>query len=77
MQEFAANVKYLRRKHNLTQQQLAWVVGVDNTLVSHWESGKRSPTAKGLKEVAILFGVDMQTLMDISIEDKEKHSDEN
>lgn len=77
MEALSENLKYLRRKHSLTQQQVAWAIGVDDTLISHWEAGRRYPTVRGLKELAILFGIDMQSLMDTPLDQRSNNNEED
>lgn len=38
---FAENLKYIRKKRNITQEQLADLLDVSRQAVSKWESGKR------------------------------------
>lgn len=40
-----------RRRKGLTQSQLAELVGVDQALVSRWESGKVKPNAESMEKI--------------------------
>lgn len=40
-----------------SQERLAERVGVDRTLIAHWESGRRSPDLEVLDACEVLFGV--------------------
>ncbi len=42
--EFNEKLQQLRKKNNLTQEQLAEQLFVSRTAVSKWESGKGYPT---------------------------------
>ena len=46
-----------RRRLGLTQQQLAEMVGVHQTRVSHWERGSRTPTLQQMDALGDLFGL--------------------
>lgn len=46
------NLKTLRRKRLLTQVELAKLVGVDHTFISHIESGRRLPSYAVAKRIA-------------------------
>ena len=40
------NIRQLRKKQNLTQEQLADKVGVNRNVVTMWETGKNTPPTK-------------------------------
>lgn len=62
---FAKNLRYLREKHNVEQTQLANHLGrKSGTSVSEWESGKYTPKAGTLNEIAKYFRVTMSDLME-------------
>lgn len=39
----SARLKQMRLKHNLTQAQLAGIIGVDRVTIARWERGKHEP----------------------------------
>lgn len=47
-------VRSVRRKKNLTQEDFATAVGVSQTTVSQWESGRNGPSLANLKAIAKL-----------------------
>lgn len=53
----AANVAELRRKHNMTQQELAEKLNYTDKAISKWERGESIPDVLVLKIMADLFGV--------------------
>ncbi len=57
-------IKELREDNELTQEQLAEALGVDNTLVSHWETGLARPTVEMLGPLADAFGVSVGELIE-------------
>lgn len=50
--------KEKRVQKNLTQQQLAEIIGVDRTLISKIESGASSPSVGVAKRIATVLGFD-------------------
>lgn len=49
--EFGAQMRYCRRRANLTQHQLGQLVGYHHSLISKWESGTRAPTARAVADL--------------------------
>ena len=50
--KFSQIIKELRKKNNLTQQQLADIVGITATGVSYWESGNATPNTETLNKLS-------------------------
>lgn len=59
----AANLRELRARRNLTQDQVARAVGCHESAVSRWESGTRLPPCTDIIELADLFGVSCDELL--------------
>ena len=57
------NIKTLRKEHNLTQEQLAEVLGVTAASISKWETTQAQPDLLLLAELAEYFGVSVDALM--------------
>ena len=57
-------LKELRRERALTQEQLAEHLGVSSRTVSRWETGSNLPDLSVLIELADLYGVELQELID-------------
>lgn len=57
-------LKELRRKKNLTQEQLAEEFGVSRRTVSRWETGSNLPDIDILIEMSDFYGVDLRDLLD-------------
>ena len=53
----AENIKILRERYGLTQQELAEIAGVTNKAVSTWESGKKEPRMGVVQKIADHFGL--------------------
>ena len=52
-----------RRKHNLSQEQLAEQIGVSRQAVSKWERAESSPDTDNLIELAKLYGCTLDELL--------------
>ena len=65
---FSKNLRYLRSKFGLEQMELAEKLGrKSSSSISEWEKGKYTPKAKTLAEIANLFSVDLDDLMNIDL----------
>lgn len=47
----------------LTQAELAEQVGVSETAISHWESGRKRPRASNIRKLAKVFEVSPQEVL--------------
>lgn len=56
-------IVFLRRQKNVTQEELAQVLGVTNQSVSKWESGICCPDIQLLPNIANYFGVSIDELI--------------
>ncbi|EHT8053731.1 helix-turn-helix domain-containing protein [Staphylococcus pseudintermedius] len=62
---FSKNLKYLRKKHDMEQIDLAKKLGRKSaSSISEWEKGKYTPKMKTLSELARLFNVSINDLME-------------
>ena len=63
MSIFGKNVRWLRRKHNMSQEDLSDKLGYKSfTTIQKWESGITEPTLGKVHEVANIFNVDITDL---------------
>ena len=60
---FPQNLKYLRNSRGMDQAKFAKAVGKSVSTVSEWESGKYTPKAGVLADIAALFDVKLDDLM--------------
>lgn len=60
---FGKNIRFLRNKQNMTQEDLGKVFSVKNTTVGGWEKGNSYPEFKILVEMRVYFGVDLERLL--------------
>ena len=67
---FSENLKYLRNKFNMDQQELADKLGRKSTsTISEWEKGKYTPKAGTLSDIAHIFNVKIDDLMSDNLQD--------
>lgn len=60
----AENMKKLREKFDLTQQDLADIAGVTNKAVSAWETGQKEPRMGAIEKIAQHFGIKKSNLIE-------------
>lgn len=58
------NIKHLRKKAAMTQEQLAEALGVTTGAVYKWESGKATPELPMLVDIAAFFETSVDALLD-------------
>ena len=59
---FAKNLRFLRRKAELSQTQLGDILGTDYNTVSRYEQGKSTPRLDVFTKLAALFKVNAEAL---------------
>ncbi len=62
--KIGAFIKELRKEHNLTQEQLAEIVGVTNRSISRWENGVNMPDFDLVIELTNYFDVSIEEFLD-------------
>lgn len=61
---FSSNLKYLRKKYGMEQVELASKLGrKSGSTISEWEKGSYTPKIKVLAQIANIFHVDLDDLM--------------
>lgn len=65
---FRENLQYLRRRENITQEDLAERLEVSRQTVSKWESGACYPEMEKLLQLCDMFHTDLDTLLRGSVE---------
>jgi len=63
-QTFAKKLKELRKKQNVTLQELATGIGSYKGTISKWENNKLEPNIEMLKRIANFFNVTVDELID-------------
>ena len=61
--QFRDNLLYLRQQRNMTQEQLAMLLGVSRQSVAKWEAGQSTPEVDKLMKMADLFGCSLDELV--------------
>ena len=59
----------LRKKRNITQEELAEKVGVSRQTISKWELGETSPDLNQAKELSKIFNVSLDEMVDNDVKD--------
>ena len=57
------NLKVLRKKNNLTQEDLANSLAVSRQAICMWEKGERMPKVSILTKIAKIFGVSLDHII--------------
>lgn len=57
------NIRYLRQKNNMTQVELAAKMGINQTTLSGWETGRKNPELGSLVRLADIFEVSLDYLL--------------
>ena len=65
MEGVGEKIKEYRLEKELSQPQLAKIVGVSNGMISIWENNINEPKASYLKALAIALGVSVDDLLGI------------
>lgn len=60
---FGLRVQELRKKRNLTQEELAYLVGVDRSYMGFIERGERNITLRRIAKIAQILGVEASDLL--------------
>ena len=65
---FSDNLKTIRKEKNLSQEELAELLGVSRQAVSKWELGDGYPEVEKLLMIAGKLNVSMAYLLDLKVE---------
>lgn len=70
MKKISSNIKFLRKKWNLTQQQFADILGIKRSMIGAYEEDRASPKMDNMKQIANYFGITVDELVSEKINDK-------
>ncbi|MBQ2278772.1 MAG: helix-turn-helix transcriptional regulator, partial [Clostridia bacterium] len=70
------NIRTFRRAMDMTQEQLAELLGVSFQSVSRWENGTTYPDMELLPALARIFSVTVDALLGMSDEERQKNFEE-
>lgn len=59
-------IKEIRKSKNISQESLAGMLKVNRNYLSRIETGKSEPSSTILKNIAEIFNIDLNTLLDIN-----------
>jgi transcriptional regulator with XRE-family HTH domain len=62
-EDFGDFIKFLRKKHSLTQKELGGKLNVSDKAVSKWEIGDSYPDISLLRKIADIFGLSVDELL--------------
>lgn len=65
-----ANIKFLRKKAGLSQEELAQKLGVSRQSVAKWENGESLPDILKCSQLALLFDITVDNLINFSFEEQ-------
>lgn len=65
-------IKQLRKNKGISQEELAGMLKINRNYLSRIETGKSEPTSSILKNIAEIFSVDLNSLLDITDDDKNR-----
>ena len=71
------NIKFLRKREHLTQEQLAQKIGIKRSLVGAYEEGRADPRLNNLLKMSELFKVSVDTLISRDVSNPSDTSWEN
>ena len=60
---FGKNLRTLRLKKGLTQEQLGFEIDLDNSTIAKYEKNKRCPNLPAAKKIADFFGVTIDEML--------------
>lgn len=68
---FATNIRFLRRQRNISQEELAEMVGYKSfTTIQKWETGDSEPNMGVLRQLADIFHLSISELVETDLENK-------
>ena len=67
-------IKQLRKNKGVSQEELASMLKINRNYLSRIETGKSEPTSGVLKNIAQIFSIDLNSLLDI-IDEENKNTD--
>lgn len=63
MEDLSANLRALRARSDMSQDELAGALHVDRQTVSNWENGNNAPSFGLMVKIADYFGVTLDELV--------------
>lgn len=71
---FNSNLKYIRKKYGISQQELANKIGKDRSSIAYWENGKADITLENVIKLSEVLNIPIHDLVgkDLTLDQKEK-----
>lgn len=66
----SSNIRYLRAKENLTQEEFAERFGVSRQSVAKWESGESTPDIIKCREICGYYDISLDTFVEIPLSEQ-------
>ena len=66
------NLKYLRDKNEMTQEQFAEKLGVSRQTIAKWENGESLPDIEKCIQIAMIFKVSLDALAIFSLDEQQQ-----
>ena len=74
MNYFPKNIRYLRKVHNMSQNELADKLGYKSfTTIQKWESKDSEPTLSTLSKLGAIFNIKLSDLCEIDLENNNRY----
>ncbi|MFL8888278.1 helix-turn-helix domain-containing protein [Helcococcus kunzii] len=71
MNYFAKNIRYLRKKYNMSQNELAERLNYKSfTTIQKWETNDSEPTLSTLSKISKIFNINLSTLCETDLENE-------
>lgn len=71
------NLKFLRDKNEMTQEQLAEKLDVSRQTIAKWESGDSFPDIEKCVQIAMAFKVSLDALALLRLDEQQEHGSES
>ena len=69
------NIRYLRKQHNYSQEEIAEMLGYKSyTTIQKWETGVAEPSISVLHKLAEIFNVEIGKLAEKNVKEQDDHS---
>ncbi len=73
----ASNIKFLRKKDSLSQEDFAERFGVSRQSVAKWENGESAPDIFKCRDIADYYDISIDELINVPIEGQEANIETN
>jgi transcriptional regulator with XRE-family HTH domain len=74
MMNIGSRISNLREQRQITQGELARIIGVTRAALSHYENDRRQPAYDTLRKIAQFFSVSVEYVMEGGDENKASNS---